>query len=46
MRGADGRFAFRRRGEAGVELVFTESEVDAFHDGVVKYEFDAQAYAA
>lgn len=45
-RDEDGMYLFRRSGWAAIELVFTEAEVIAFHDGVAKHEFDANAYAA
>jgi hypothetical protein len=46
IRGKDDVYVFRRRGWAGIELMFTEAEVLAFFDGVTKGEFDAAAYAA
>ena len=42
----DGAHLFRRRGWAGVELVFTKAETAAFQDGVANREFETNAYAA
>lgn len=41
----DGAHLFRRRGWAGVELVFTEAETAAFQDGIANREFEANVYA-
>lgn len=43
---ADGLYEFRNVEEiSGAALIFDQAEVDAFYDGVTKYEFDATVAA-
>jgi hypothetical protein len=43
---ADGTYVFTKASSTlGVELIFTRSELLAFHDGIAQREFDLLAYA-